>query len=75
MIPPRIDQHRESAARAGLAYVTDGVAGVRRERNGKGWSYYAPGGALITDRSERRRIQALAIPPAWTEVWLSLIHI
>ena len=70
MISPRVDQHREAAARAGLAYVTDGIAGIRRERNGKGWSYYAPDGTRISDPAERERIQALVIPPAWTNVWI-----
>lgn len=70
MISPRVDEHREAAARAGLSYVTDGVAGIRRERNGKGWSFYAPDGALVTDKTERRRIKSLVIPPAWTEVWI-----
>ena len=70
MISPRVDQHREAAARAGLSYVTDGTDGIRRERNGKGWSYYAPDGTLITDPAERKRIKALVIPPAWTEVWI-----
>ena len=70
MISPRVDQHREAAARAGLFYVTDGIAGIRRERNGKGWSYYAPDGTRISDPAERKRIQALVIPPAWTDVWI-----
>ena len=67
---PRIDEHRKAAARAGLDYVTDGVAGIRRERNGKGWSFYAPGGARISDAAERKRIRSLVIPPAWTDVWI-----
>jgi DNA topoisomerase-1 len=70
VIAPRVDHHREAAAHAGLSYVTDGLAGIRRERNGKGWSYYAPDGARITDPAQRKRIQALVIPPAWTEVWI-----
>ena len=70
MIAPRVDQHREAAARAGLNYVTDGVAGIRRQRNGKGWSYYAADGTRIADPAERKRIGALVIPPAWTEVWI-----
>jgi len=55
LISPRVDQHREAAARAGLSYVTDGTDGIRRERNGKGWSYYAPDGTLITDPAESSR--------------------
>jgi DNA topoisomerase-1 len=70
LIAPRADEHRRAAAHAGLAYVTDGLAGIRRRRNGKGWSYYAPDGALIAESSERKRIASLAIPPAWTEVWI-----
>ena len=72
VISPRVDQHREAAAGAGLSYVTDGIAGIRRERNGKGWSYYAPDGTRISDPAERKRIQALVIPPAWTDVWICL---
>jgi DNA topoisomerase I len=70
MISPRVDQHREAAARAGLNYVTDGVVGIQRKRNGKGWSYYAADGTRISDPAERKRIGALVIPPAWTEVWI-----
>ncbi len=70
MISPRVDQHREAAARAGLSYVTDGLAGIRRERAGKGWAFYAPDGTRITSTAERKRINSLAIPPAWTEVWI-----
>jgi DNA topoisomerase I len=69
-LPPRVDEHRETAARAGLTYVSDGVAGIRRERAGSAWSYYAPGGARITDLAELKRIAALVVPPAWTEVWI-----
>lgn len=70
MISPRVDQHREAAARAGLSYVTDGAEGIRRERSGKGWVFYAPDGSKISDAAERKRIKALVIPPAWTEVWI-----
>jgi len=63
-------EHRRAAARAGLRYVTDGVAGIRRKRSGKGWAYYAPGGARITDAKTRKRLNALAIPPAWIDVWI-----
>lgn len=66
----RNDDHRETARRVGLTYVTDGLPGVRRRRAGTGWAYYAPSGRRITDPSERRRLNALAIPPAWTDVWI-----
>ena len=71
MISPRVDEHRQAALRAGLNYVTDGVAGIRRERAGKGWAFYAPDGTRITSKTERKRINSLVIPPAWTDVWIS----
>jgi len=67
---PRNHEHREAAHSVGLSYVTDGVAGIRRRRAGRGWAYYAPDGSRITDRVERRRLNGLAIPPAWTDVWI-----
>jgi DNA topoisomerase I len=70
MLSLRIKEHRETATRAGLRYVTDGVAGIRRQRVGKGWVFFAPDGGRIVDPEERRRIDALVIPPAWTEVWI-----
>jgi len=59
-----------AAETAGLTYVTDAVPGITRKRAGTGFAYYAPDGTLIRDRAERRRIGRLAIPPAWTEVWI-----
>jgi DNA topoisomerase-1 len=50
--------------------VTDGVPGIRRRRVGTGWAYYEPDGTRIADRAERRRLNGLAIPPAWTNVWI-----
>ena len=67
---PRNHEHRKSAARAGLRYVTDGVAGISRRRLGKGWAYHAPSGARIRNPAIRKRLDALAIPPAWTDVWI-----
>jgi DNA topoisomerase I len=54
----------------GLRYVTADVPGIRRRRVGGGWAYYAPDGARITDREARTRINRLAIPPAWSDVWI-----
>ena len=50
--------------------MTDGVPGIRRRRAGTGWAFYTPAGERIVSKAERRRIRALAIPPAWTEVWI-----
>jgi len=62
LISPRVDEHRQAALRAGLNYVTDGLAGIRRERAGKGWAFYAPDGQRITDKAERKRISSSRFP-------------
>lgn len=61
----------EAAAReAGLGYVSDDEPGITRRRRGRGWSYHRPDGSLIEDPGVRERLNALAIPPAWTDVWI-----
>lgn len=59
------------AEAAGLVYTSDALPGIRRRRRGKGWSYAGPDGKTIRDAETLARIKALAIPPAWTEVWIS----
>jgi len=44
--------------------------GYRRQRRGRGFAYLDHGGAPLRDRIELERIRALAIPPAWTDVWI-----
>ena len=61
----------EAAESAGLRYVTDDRPGITRRKRGKGWSYLQPDGTTITSERTIRRIEALAIPPAWTDVWIS----
>ncbi len=70
MASSRTVEHRRAARRAGLNYVTDGVPGITRRRAGRGWAYYKPRGARITDPDKRKRIKSLSIPPAWTDVWI-----
>jgi DNA topoisomerase-1 len=65
------DDLKRAAREAGLRYTLDDLPGITRKRRGKGWSYYDPDGGLIRDAVERDRLNALAIPPAWTEVWIS----
>jgi DNA topoisomerase I len=61
----------EGAARAaGLVYVSDEAPGVRRRRAGRGFAYTAPDGAPVRAAKELRRIRAMAVPPAWTDVWI-----
>ncbi|MGH9360635.1 MAG: DNA topoisomerase IB, partial [Thermoanaerobaculia bacterium] len=59
-----------SARAAGLRYVSDRDPGLRRRRSGKGFTYLLPAGRALRDPAERRRIEKLAIPPAWTDVWI-----
>lgn len=61
------DRHAEVV---GLVYVSDEEPGITRSRRGTGWSYRDRDGEVIPDGPERDRIKALAIPPAWTEVWI-----
>ena len=64
----------QAAAReAGLRWVDDRLPGITRRKRGKSFAYYAPTGALIRDDGELRRIKSLAIPPAYTNVWISPI--
>ena len=61
---------RASARAAGLRYSSDARPGITRHRVGKGFSYRRPDGDRIKDRTVLRRIRSLAIPPAWTDVWI-----
>src|SRR5258708_37647030 len=60
----------ESARVAGLRYVSDADPGIERRRAAKGFRYFAPGSAVLRDPATLKRIRALAIPPAWTDVWI-----
>jgi DNA topoisomerase-1 len=57
------------AGAAGLTYVSAEAPGLRRVRSGTGFSYRRANGALVSE-SVRHRIQLLAIPPAWRDVWI-----
>jgi DNA topoisomerase I len=58
------------AETAGLRYVTDALPGIRRVRCGKGFSYRRANGTIENRRRTLDRIRSLAIPPAWTDVWI-----
>jgi DNA topoisomerase I len=60
----------DSAEIAGLRYVRDDRPGIRRRRNGHGFIYLAAEGQTVHDRAILYRIRSLAIPPAWTDVWI-----
>ncbi|HEX2724575.1 MAG TPA: DNA topoisomerase IB [Beijerinckiaceae bacterium] len=61
---------RDAAESAGLTYVSDEEPGIRRRKAGKGFSYTRPGGQTVKDPATLKRIRALVIPPAWTDVWI-----
>ncbi len=44
--------------------------GISRRRRGAGFSYLDPEGGRIGDEDTLERIRALAIPPAWQDVWI-----
>src|SRR5512143_1092927 len=68
--PERLQDPVESAHVVGLRYVTDEMPGIRREKAGQGFRFRYPTGDIVQDEEVLRRIKSLAIPPAWTEVWI-----
>jgi DNA topoisomerase-1 len=60
-----------AAQQAGLRYTNDDEPGIRRRRNGRGFVYLDRDGVPIRDKAGLRRIRSLAIPPAWSDVWIS----
>jgi DNA topoisomerase-1 len=61
--------HRDAAA-SGLHYVSPDGPGITRRRAGRGFTYTTPSGRRIRAAAELARIRAIAVPPAWTEVWI-----
>ena len=68
--PEVVSDPVQSAQAAGLRYVSDTQPGIRRKRAGKGFVYLGPEGKTIRDAKELARIRSLAIPPAYTDVWI-----
>jgi len=60
----------EAARRAHLRWVTDTAPGIARRRHGAHFRYTRPDGLSVRDVDTLRRIKSLAIPPAWTDVWI-----
>jgi DNA topoisomerase IB len=63
-------QARQAARSAGLVYVSDEEPGIARRRAGTGFGYRLPDGSAVRDAQTLQRIRQLAIPPAYTEVWI-----
>lgn len=52
-----------------LTYYPDTEPGFARRRRGRGFSYLDQAGKLLRDGAERERLKAMAVPPAYTDVW------
>jgi DNA topoisomerase-1 len=61
---------RATARAAGLRYVRDARPGIARVKHGKRFDYLDTKGHKLTKAADLARIRALAIPPAWTDVWI-----
>jgi DNA topoisomerase-1 len=61
---------KDAAESAGLRYVSDNRPGITRRNAGKHFTYLRPDGSRLTDPNALGRIKSLAIPPAWTDVWI-----
>jgi len=60
----------EAARAAQLRYVSDSRPGIRRRAAGSGFVYLEPESSPVEDDAVLARIRSLAIPPAWTDVWI-----
>lgn len=67
---PTAHEPMQAAKAAGLHYVNDAEPGIRRVRSGTGFRYRDGRGRAIRDPHTLKRLQSLAIPPAWTDVWI-----
>jgi DNA topoisomerase I len=52
-----------------LRHSSDTEPGITRKRMGRHWAYYDPEGKRITDRAEIDRLNAIGLPPAYTDAW------
>jgi DNA topoisomerase-1 len=59
-----------AAERAQLRYVHDSMPGITRRKARNGFDYHLPDGSIVRDIATLKRVRKLAIPPAWTEVWI-----
>ncbi len=68
---PILLEAEDAARAAGLHYLRNDTPGITRERAGEEWRYRRPNGTPVRDLPTLQRIKSLAIPPAWTDVWIS----
>jgi DNA topoisomerase I len=67
----RRESPRRATASAGLRYLLDDTPGIRRVRMEPGFHYQYENGRPVKNQGVLRRIKSLAVPPAWTGVWIS----
>ena len=60
----------DAAEEAGLRYVSDDQSGYTRKARGDDFEYLDTDAKAIRDEQRLLRIKRLAIPPAWTDVWI-----
>lgn len=65
-----LDVAAQAGVPEGLTWCSDELPGLKRTRAGRGFAYHDARGCLVRDPKVLARIRALAIPPAWTEVWI-----
>ena len=52
-----------------LRHSSDAEPGITRKRQGRYWAYFHPDGKRVTDRDEIDRLNAIGLPPAYTDAW------
>ena len=57
----------------GLVFTHDGLPGYQRRKAGRGFRYLCPKGLVLRDQKERKRINSLAVPPAYKQVWICMM--
>jgi DNA topoisomerase I len=67
----QVDDQAEKFREARLHYCDDAEPGITRRKRGRGFSYHWHDGRRIADPAVLARIKALAVPPAYTDVWIS----
>lgn len=68
--PKIVTDPAEAAEEAGLRYVSDDQPGYTRKAKGDDFEYFDGDGKPIRDEQHLLRIKRLAIPPAWSDVWI-----
>jgi DNA topoisomerase-1 len=71
MIRALADSSPDTDLHARLVYIEGLETGITRKQGARGYLYYGPDGRRITDRTEIARLNALAIPPAYSDVLIS----